>query len=368
MTALQLDIAKPEARKFARLSSGDIAIIAGAFLYAAVAVAALSITDARQALAFSSYFVVWPFVFFVLFPAVYGLLVLLRIVHRFETTRGRRLALRKALAARHLRPFATGLILLGAMMIFQGAFTSIKTALPIWNGGFPHDVTQADLDRALHLGVDPWRYLYDACAQPWIRAAVEWNYNQGWFIVCYAMLFFIAVSASTSAVRTRYLITYMLGWVLVGNLLAGVFLSAGPAFYGHLTGDAGRFGEQLAFLAASGDGAHSAVKVQNYLWHFYSSGQSGLGSGISAFPSMHVGLVTLNALFIAEFSRRWGILAFAYVLLVLASSVYLAWHYAIDGYVAISVTIALFFATKRIFLKASAGPLPGSGGWRPFSG
>lgn len=368
MTTLQLDVATSEARKFARLSAGDIAVLAGALLYAAVAIAALSVTGARQALAFSSYFVVWPFVFFVLFPAVYGLLVLLRIVHRFETGRGRRLALRRACSVRHLRSFATGLVLLAAMMIFQGAFTSIKTALPIWNGGFPHDIAQADLDRALHLGVDPWRYLYAAGAQPWIRALVEWNYNQGWFIVCYATLFFIAVSASTNAARTRYLVTYMLAWVVVGNLLAGLFLSAGPAFYGHVTGDTARFADQLAFLAASGDGAHSATRVQDYLWHFYSSGQSGLGSGISAFPSMHVGLVTLNALFIAEFSRRWGVLAFAYVLLVLASSVYLAWHYAIDGYVAVAVTIALFFATKRIFLKASSAPLPGSNGWRPSSG
>jgi len=322
-------------------------------VYTIGACIAILSTGATQAFAFGSYLVVWPAAFFVVFPAIYALLLALRIIHRFETRRGRRLVLHKALAARHVQQFATGLGLLLAMMVFQGAFTSLKTALPLWQGGFPYDVAQADIDRALHFGVDPWRYLYAIGADPWVRAFVEWNYNQGWFIVCYATLFFMAVSASTGAVRTRYLVTYMITWALVGNLLAGLFLSAGPAFYGFVTGDAARFGEQLAFLAASGDSAHSATRVQDYLWHFYSSGQSGLGSGISAFPSMHVGLVTLNALFIAEFSRRWGMLAFAYVALVLASSVYLAWHYAIDGYVAVAVTVAVYVAVKKVFLRAS---------------
>ena len=63
----------------------------------------------------------------------------------------------------------------------------------------------------------------------------------------------------------------------------------------------------------------------------HGSGGEGIVGGISAFPSMHVSLVTLNALFLFEFSRRGGLALFAYVALVVASSVYLAWHYAIDG-------------------------------------
>jgi hypothetical protein len=69
---------------------------------------------------------------------------------------------------------------------------------------------------------------------------------------------------------------------------------------------------------------------------------------------MHVGMATLNALFIAEVSRRWGYVAFAYALFILLSSVYLAWHYAIDGYVAIVITVAIYLATRRIDASAAS--------------
>jgi hypothetical protein len=332
-----------------------MAILGFIAAYAVFVTVVLLATDAEQAFAFRSYFPVWPFVFLLLFPCIYGLLILLRIVHRLPSRRGRLTALRRALSPRHMRPFATGLVLLGAMMVFQGAFTSVKTALPIWNGSFPHDVLQADIDRAIHLGVDPWRYLIAIGGNDWVRGFLEWNYNQGWFIVCYATLFIVAVSERASALRTRYFVAYMLAWIIIGNIIAGLALSAGPAFYGAVTGDTGRFGDQLAFLSGSADGVHSVTQMQAYLWGLYESQHAGIGSGISAFPSMHVALVTLNALFIAETSRRWGYAAFAYVFLVLLSSVYLAWHYAIDGYVAIAVTLAIYLVTKRIGLLGRLG-------------
>jgi hypothetical protein len=338
------------------LPAGTLGLPIHAFIavYALAASAILLATGATSAFAFQSYFLVWPFVFFVLFPAIYGLLLLLRIVHRFEAGSGRSRALRKAFAMAHVLHFASGLGLLAAMMVFQGAFTSIKTALPLWQGGFPHDVAQADIDRWLHFGVDPWRYLLAIGGNDIVRAVAEWNYNQGWFVFCYAILFYVVVAPQAASVRKRYLVSYVLVWVIVGNVLAGLFLSAGPAFYGLVTGDTARFGEQLAFLAASGDGAHSAARVQAYLWNFYASGSGGLGSGISAFPSMHVGLVTLNALFVFEASRKWGLVAFAYVGIVLVSSVYLAWHYAIDGYAAILITVLTCAVVKKaLAVKAS---------------
>jgi hypothetical protein len=339
---------REERRAVVSLARDDWAILAFIGVYAASAAGLLLATGARQAFAFQSYLTVWPFVFLLLFPCIYGLLVLLRIIHRLPSRRGRLIALRRCVSHRHMQPFATGLLLLAAMMIFQGAFTSVKTALPLWHGGFPNDVLQADIDRAIHFGADPWRYLLAVGGNDWVRAFLEWNYNQGWFIVCYATLFLVAISGRASAIRTRYFVAYILAWIVVGNVLAGLALSAGPAFYGAITGDGHRFGVQLAFLSGSGDSVHSVTHLQTYLWRLYESGNAGFGSGISAFPSMHVGLATLNALFIAEASLRWGYVAFAYVALVLISSVYLAWHYAIDGYAAVAVTTAIYFATKRL--------------------
>jgi hypothetical protein len=39
--------------------------------------------------------------------------------------------------------------------------------------------------------------------------------------------------------------------------------------------------------------------------------------------------------------------AFAYVALVVASSVYLAWHYAIDGYAAVAMTLVIYATVRR---------------------
>ena len=140
----------------------------------------------------------------------------------------------------------------------------------------------------------------------------------------------------------------MLVWILVGNLLAGLFMSAGPAFYGEVTGDKLRFAGLLEFLAHGASSPGSSAYCQAYLWTLNTIGQTGLGSGISAFPSVHVALATLNALFAREYSRRLGIVAFAYAALIEVSSVYLGWHYAIDGYAAAIATVLIYVATRRM--------------------
>lgn len=341
-------------RRAAGLLVEDRLIYAVVGLYAVAASAVLVTTGTASAFAYLAYLPTWPFIFFVLFPFIYLMLGILQVVHRLDSRRS--LAFRGMLSAARLGHVAAGLLLLAAMMVFQGTFTSIKNALPIWRNGFPQDRAQADLDALLHLGRDPWLYLHDIAGNGVARAIVEWNYNQGWFIVCFSALFWVAVSREARSIRTRYFLCYLVCWIVIGNVLAGLFLSAGPAFYGHVTGDTARFGALMAFLDQGAGGAHSAVTVQHYLWSLHNAGTSGIGSGISAFPSMHVSLVTLNALFLFEHRRRLGLAAFAYVAFVVASSVYLGWHYAIDGYAAIAVTAAIYLAIRRLMVAAGEEP------------
>ncbi|WP_431319910.1 phosphatase PAP2 family protein [Rhizobium sp. YTU87027] len=75
--------------------------------------------------------------------------------------------------------------------------------------------------------------------------------------------------------------------------------------------------------------------------------------GHLAFPSVHVGLIALNAFFAAEVSRRLGIIAFSYTAFVIASSVYLGWHYAIDGYASLLVVGLGHFALKTLMDRES---------------
>jgi membrane-associated phospholipid phosphatase len=319
--------------------------------YALAGIALLSAYDAMDRAAYALYVDRNIFHFALVMPIVALLFDIVWSIHRFD--RHRRMVFRRIFSTERLAHLLAGLVLLQVMAVFFGTFTSVKNVLPLLHGGsFPYDHVQANIDAALHGGHDPWRLLQFFLDSDLARRMIEWNYNVWWFLICYGTLFFIATAPRARPVRARYLFAFMVLWIVVGNVLAGLFLSAGPAFYGFVTGDSARFAEQMAFLAGSNDMAHSAVSYQNYLWTQHEVGQTGLGSGISAFPSVHVGLISLNAFFLYRYRRNLGLAAFAYVLVVGASSVYLAWHYAIDGYVAFACA-ALIYAVVWKWRPAS---------------
>ena len=224
----------------------------------------------------------------------------------------------------------------------------------MWRSGFLFDETQANIDAALHFGVDPWRFVrFILDWQPLLRA-VEFNYDVIWFVLSFAILYFFASSPKAAAARNRYLVTFMLVWIIVGNVFAGLFMSAGPAFYGNVTGDFSRFSELLSLLAAGHNEASDGIDYKAYLWHLHENGQAGFASGISAFPSVHVGLTVMNTLFAYEANRVLGHLMAFYALLIAVSSVALAWHYAIDGYAAAIIVCAIYFAVKHAAVRMNA--------------
>lgn len=245
--------------------------------------------------------------------------------------------------------YLTGIAFLTVYCFFIAMFTAVKSSFGIVYG-FQHDVYQADFDQFLFFGTDPWHVLFTPIHSIYLQPLIEFNYNMVWHLQTYAILFFIATSHQMRHYRMRYLFSFMLVWVLVGNVFAGLFISAGPAFYGEVTGDHARFGEQLAVLGQFQ--FSSAVEFQKYLWDSYLNEIPGFGTGISAFPSVHVSLATLNVFFAFEVSRRLGWAAFAYAMVILVSSVYLAWHYLVDGLFGALVVAVIYFATKWIFSKA----------------
>lgn len=293
-----------------------------------------------------AYYLAWSFHFGLagpLFVLTFG------VIHIALRTKGRkRLAYRAMFAPPRVARFVAGtLLLLTALLLFTTMFSAIKTSLPLGHG-FSFDMAQADIDKAIHFGTEPWRLLYAVAEHPLVLRLVEANYNVLWFVICYYTLYWICTSPRANGIRVRYVLTWMLSWIVVGNLVAGLWLSAGPVYYGLVTGDTSRFADQLAFLATTAGEPNSAHAFQTYLWHLYSSGNAGIGSGISAFPSVHVAVTTLNALFVSEISRRFGLLLWGYVGIIILSSVYLGWHYAIDGYVAVLLVTAVYWALRRL--------------------
>lgn len=302
--------------------------------YTGCGVLLLSLTGNQTHAAYDLYIGQWTTLFLFSMPVV--ALAIEAGVAIYRNGGREPVAFRQVFSIRRLATLFSGMALLMGMMVFQGTFTSIKNILPLLNGGFPQDVVQADFDAWLHFGYEPWRVLHAIGGYGAVRSVLEFNYNFLWFLICFSSLFFVATSPRAASVRGRYMAMFMLTWVLCGNVFAGLFLSAGPVFYGAVTGDLVRFAGLTEFLNVS-DWTHSAASYQRYLWSLYQQGIPGFGSGISAFPSMHVALISCNALFLAEYSRRLGAIAFAYTGLILLSSVYLGWHYAIDGYAAFAL-------------------------------
>jgi PAP2 superfamily. len=330
---------------FVQAMRADIPIYIVVGLYLAICFWLLGRNDIRPFTLLDHYFFAWAINFGVIGTYVVNALGLFHVVHRLP--RRRRLGFRRMVAPRRVARYLAGLVLLLlTLVLFSDMFAAIKSSFPLGRG-FLHDVVQADIDKALHFGTDPYRLLYGLAMHPWVLRIVEVNYNVGWFLICYFTLFWVVTSPRAEGIRLRFTLTWFSSWVIVGNLVAGAFLSAGPVYYGKVTGDTLRFADQLAFLATSAGEVGSAHTFQAYLWSLHELGLSGLGSGISAFPSMHVALVTLIALFAAEHSRRLGIVLWLYVAFVVLSSVYLGWHYAIDGYASILLVTAIYWALRK---------------------
>jgi hypothetical protein len=198
-----------------------------------------------------------------------------------------------------------------------------------------------------------------------VLRVVEVNYDMMWFIVCFGALYWVATSRRANALRTRYCYCFFLTWIIVGNIVAGTFLSAGPAFYGFVTGDTRRFATLTQFLRSTAGDLYSAADSQSYLWMLHQRGLAGFGSGISAFPSMHVALVAMNVCFAFEASRRLGLVALGYLVIIMLSSTYLGWHYGIDGYAAVLLSVLLYWALRSAWpylalLRLHKAPLDGA--------
>ncbi|MBY6049590.1 phosphatase PAP2 family protein [Vannielia litorea] len=236
--------------------------------------------------------------------------------------------------------------------LFFLTFTMVKTSLP-YAMPFWADPPLAALDRALHLGVDP--YVLTHAIGAWIPPAAAVAIYMGAWIVPAMYLPVILVLFDGDRARVgRFLLLYAVGWALLGSVLALGGLSAGPIYYDRLLGG-DRFAGLIEALAASGISASMTGQVQDFLWGVYASGAQGVGSGISAFPSVHVGMACVVSLYLYERARWLAPLSVAITGVFLFLSVHLGWHYAVDGYASIAVILATWAVARR---RQSARPAP----------
>jgi hypothetical protein len=215
--------------------------------------------------------------------------------------------------------------------LFTTSFSYFKSVVPSFQP-FDWDPAFAMWDQVLHGGYQPWQLLQPVLGHPLITSLINGTYHL-WFGVTYGVVLWQMADNRRPRLRMRYLLTFLLMWVLLGNLAAVLFSSAGPVYYGRVTGLEDPFAPLMAYLHAANEVAPvAALEVQDLLWNWYAGHVATPGAGISAMPSMHLAVVFSFVLLGFATSRLFGILFSVFALLIFLGSIHLGWHYAIDGY------------------------------------
>lgn len=227
---------------------------------------------------------------------------------------------------------------------FFAMFTMLKSTmpfiLPFWA-----DPWMADLDRTLHLGTDPWELTHKL--SDWLPAdLISAIYYSAWLVPAMYLPVLMAMFDDDLHRKKRFTQMYLFTWIGLGNVVALAFLSAGPVFYDRIYGGE-NYAPMIQALADAQITEGSIGELIERLWSAYESGKQNVGSGISAFPSVHVGMATVVALYFYERHRIFLMPSVAIVAIYQVLSVHQGWHYAIDGYFSILAVVTLWVWLRR---------------------
>lgn len=245
-----------------------------------------------------------------------------------------------------------------AAFLLQVAFFLLKSAIPMINP-YHADPALAGLDRWLHGGTDPWVIAHRWAAGLPMGLLLPF-YVEIWALPATALPVYIALTDPDLRRSRRFLWLFAGSWVVLGNVVATLGSSVGPVFYDRLIGGDRFAGLTEALRASPVEGSLIGI-IQTYLWQNHESGVFAAGSAISAFPSLHVAMAALTALYVAERHRLLAPLGWLFLGLVQFLSVYTGYHYAIDGYVSIVAVVAGWAVLRRIVCRVTIASADGVG-------
>ena len=216
-------------------------------------------------------------------------------------------------------------------MVFLGSCGTYKAMIPYINP-FWADALFSNADR-LMFGTDPWRLTHALIGQTGTRI-LDIIYGL-WFPAWVFTLIYFGCFAQESEQR-RFLTAFYLVWIFEGIVLATFLSSVGPVYLKLIHNP-----DAVRYVGLFPIDAPGAARAQSMLAASYLNGSVGAFKGISAMPSLHVGIA---ALLVLAWQRQPLLFGFAIVFWILVSvaSVHLGWHYAVDGIVA-SISSALIW-------------------------
>ena len=243
------------------------------------------------------------------------------------------------------------------MILLVQAFGSFKTMIPLIHSYQYWDAEFAAWDEFLHGGIQPWRLIQPFVGYPAVTWALNAIYYFLWFPLLLVMLLWQCFDMRRPILRLQFLFTFAIAWILLGSLAATVFSSAGPCYYGAVTGLDDPFVPLIEYLNRANDSYPLlALTVQDRLWQFYKENVFVQGAAISAMPSLHVAMAFLFALIGWSVNRYLGMVLGVFTVLIQVGSVHLGWHYAIDGYASIMSIWAIWKIVGYLLVRGAAQP------------
>lgn len=249
---------------------------------------------------------------------------------------------------------AHALIAIMVCTVFLASYSSVKTALPMTAelfgvNAFFADPALAELDRVIHFGFDPWVWAHDISqivAIDQFAAIAAQVYFFWWLVPAFFFPVILVILGEDEDTKRHYLFLYLFVWIGLGNLAALLGLSAGPVFYDDLFGTE-RFAELNAALAVDGFRSSVFATMQAALLDAYVQNGQAAGSGISAFPSVHVATMCVFMLYTMQKGRLFACLGVFMLVAIFFISVWTGYHYALDGYASFALVLAAHAWLKR---------------------
>lgn len=212
---------------------------------------------------------------------------------------------------------------------------------------FGWDQAFMKFDLATGFGRPAWQLLQPLLGHPPITAFLSMAYWL-WFPVMFGCFFWQLTRPKNDLTRSQFLLSYGSAWFLAGFVLATIFSSAGPCYYGHVAAGPNPYAQLMQYLHETAKNWPVwTVDTQDALWQSYLTGTGDI-EGVSAMPSMHLVVATLMTLLAWRTNRALGIAFAVFTFVILISTIMVGWHYPIDGLAGIAIGYVLWILAGQI--------------------
>lgn len=224
-----------------------------------------------------------------------------------------------------------------ACKICMTVYCHFKQEIPLLNST-TWDRQLEHIDRIVHFGCSPSELCLTVGSIDWLARTIDWLYAV-WYLLTPVVLVYFLIHPIRGT-RWHFFTCFILLWI-IGGSLAICFPSLGPTYV-----------NPTQYTGLNAPTAHS---LQHELWIHYQELLTNPAQynvvnfeGIAAFPSLHVGIVVLYTIALRHSKPVFWMLAL-YSVIVQVGSVFLGWHYAVDGYFAAILAIAIYALTRPLF-------------------